>query len=62
MWPRNKYAGPGGGLYTGPGGGLYTVPDANPYKSNWPPRDYLLKYLKQFNLEYYIDILIKNGF
>jgi hypothetical protein len=25
-WPRDSYAGPGGGLYTGPGGGLYVGP------------------------------------
>ena len=30
-WPRNLYAGPGGGLYTGPGGGLYTGPGGGLY-------------------------------
>ena len=30
-WPRDSYAGPGGGLYTGPGGGLYTGPGGGAY-------------------------------
>jgi hypothetical protein len=30
-WPRDRYAGPGGGLYTGPGGGLYTGPGGGSY-------------------------------
>ncbi|MCW3060047.1 MAG: hypothetical protein JWQ02_1868 [Capsulimonas sp.] len=43
------YTGPGGGLYTGPGGGLYTGPCDEPYRSNWPPREAVLKYLKENN-------------
>jgi len=30
-WPRNQYAGPGGGLYTGKGGGLYEGPGGGAY-------------------------------
>lgn len=30
-WPRDRYAGPGGGRYTGPGGGLYTGPGGGLY-------------------------------
>jgi len=30
-WPRNQYAGPGGGAYTGPGGGLYNGPGGGAY-------------------------------
>lgn len=37
--------GPGGGLYLGPGGGLYVGACHNPYKSNWPPIERLLKEL-----------------
>ncbi len=62
MWVRNRYTGPGGGLYTGPGGGLYTGPDRNPYKSNWPPRDYFLKALRELRRQDVIDYLLKNGF
>ncbi|MEO7717226.1 MAG: hypothetical protein ABIY70_13575 [Capsulimonas sp.] len=43
------YTGPGGGLYDGPGGGLYTGPCDEPYRSNWPPREAVLKYLKENN-------------
>jgi hypothetical protein len=62
-WPRDEYTGPGGGLYTGPGGGLYTGPGGgaytgpgggmytgasdNPYRSNQPPKDVLLDYLRE---------------
>ena len=56
------YTGPGGGLYTGPGGGLYTGYDLNPYMSNWPPRNYLLKYLVTHGFEYYANYLEKNGY
>ena len=62
MWPRNRYTGPGGGLYTGPGGGLYTGPDSVPYMSNWPPRDYLLKYLVDNHMDYYVRYLLDHGF
>lgn len=31
VWPRNLYAGPGGGAYTGPGGGMYTGPGGGLY-------------------------------
>ena len=62
MWPRNRYTGPGGGLYTGPGGGLYTGPDKNPYKSNWPPREYLLRYMKELNMKDYIEYMLSMGF
>jgi hypothetical protein len=30
-WPRDQYAGAGGGLYTGPGGGMYTGPGGGVY-------------------------------
>jgi hypothetical protein len=45
--------GPGGGLYTGPGGGLSSGPggglstsSANSYRSNQPPMDVLIPYLR----------------
>ena len=72
------YTGPGGGASTGPGGGLYTGPggglfngvsgglwagyDTNPYMSNWPPREYLLEYMKYKHLDYYIDYMLMHGF
>ncbi|SMF47414.1 hypothetical protein L603_005100000160 [Cellulosimicrobium cellulans J34] len=31
VWPRNRYAGPGGGLHAGPGGGLYAGPRGGLY-------------------------------
>ena len=31
VWPRNRYAGPGGGLYSGPGGGAYSGPGGGLY-------------------------------
>ena len=78
MWVRNRYTGPGGGLYTGPGGGLYTGPggglytgpggglytgpDDNPYMSNWPPREYLLRALSDAGMTSIIQLLINNGF
>ena len=69
-WPRNRYTGPGGGLYTGPGGGLYTGPggglytgpDRNPYKSNWPPRDVLLKYMTEHGYANYVKYMLDRGF
>jgi len=30
-WPRNQYAGPGGGAYSGPGGGLYSGSNGGAY-------------------------------
>ena len=56
------YTGPGGGLYTGPGGGLYTGPSSNPYMSNQPPRDELLKYLRQNNMISILELLESVGF
>src|SRR5918999_611487 len=45
------YTGPGGGLYTGPGGGLYAGPCSEPYRSNRPPMDVFLKYLREHGLD-----------
>ena len=56
------YTGPGGGLYTGPGGGLYAGPDSNPYMSNWPPREYLLEYLKKNGMIEIFKFLLKHNF
>ena len=56
------YAGPGGGLYAGPGGGLYAGACDNHYRSNWPPREYLLKYLRRLNLTNILRILEQYGF
>ena len=56
------YTGPGGGLYEGPGGGLYTGPDDNPYMSNWPPREYLLKALKKAGQTNIIQFMLNHGF
>jgi len=72
MWPRDRYAGPGG-LYTGPGGGLYTGPDGGaytgprgglytgpceePYRSNHPPREQLLEYLAQAGMDNLLRLL-----
>jgi len=61
-WPRDKYTGLGGGLYTRPGGGLYTRTSENSYKSNQPPRRYLLKYLKENNMESILELLKSVGF
>jgi hypothetical protein len=54
MWPRDRYNGPGGGLYTGPSN--------NPYKSNQPPKENLLQYLKSQNLHQIIEILRIAGY
>jgi hypothetical protein len=56
------YTGPGGGLYTGPGGGLYTGPSNNPYKSNQPPREYLLQYLELLKMYQILEILRRAGY
>ncbi|MFI6985175.1 hypothetical protein ACIBSV_42250 [Embleya sp. NPDC050154] len=49
-WPRDRHSGPGGGLHTGPGGGMHTGACANPYRSNLPPRDVLVAYLRAHGL------------
>lgn len=54
MWVRNRYTGPGGGFYTGP--------DDNPYMSNWPPREYLLKALKKAGQTNIIQFMLNHGF
>ena len=56
------YTGPGGGLYTGPGGGLYTGPCSKPYMSNQPPREALLKYLRENKMNDILEILEDAGF
>jgi hypothetical protein len=56
------YAGPGGGLYSGPGGGLYTGPCADPYRSNLPPREFLLEYLEANGFQEFLELLLSNGF
>ena len=56
------YMGPGGGLYKGLSGGLYTGPDSDPYMSNWPPREYLLRYMIEHNLRNYVEYMISCGF
>lgn len=61
-WPRDQYTGPGGGLYTGPGGGLYTGPAANPYRSNMPPKEELLKYLISHNMFAVLNRLLSARF
>ena len=62
VWPRDRYAGPGGGLYTGPGGGLYAGPCEKSYKSNQPPREALLNYLRANNMTGILKILKEAGF
>ena len=56
------YTGPGGGLYTGPGGGLYTGPCMNPYRSNQPPREQLLEYLRTTGQSDIVALLLRAGF
>jgi hypothetical protein len=56
------YTGPGGGLYTGAGGGLYTGRSANPFRSNWPPRDDFLAYLLEVGRRDVVDLLLGAGF
>jgi hypothetical protein len=56
------YTGPGGGLYTGYGGGLYTGSSKEPYRSNHPPREALLKYLADHGLHHLLDVLRRHGF
>ncbi len=55
------YTGPGGGLYTGPGGGLWTGPGEH-YRSNWPPRDALLKALRERGLNNIVQLMLGSGF
>lgn len=57
-WPRNGSTGPGGGLSTGPGGGLSTGPEPS-YRSNIPPREVYLQYLKDHGYEWAYEILKK---
>ena len=56
------YTGPGGGLYPGPGGGLWTGPCANPYRSNQPPRDELLEFLRSTGQDQIVAVLLQAGF
>jgi hypothetical protein len=56
------YTGPGGGLSTVPGGGRYTGPCPNPYHSNQPPRDALLRYLRENNRHDVLRLLESTGF
>ena len=56
------YTGPGGGLYTGPGGGLYTGPSANPYMSNWPPPEMLIRYLLENGMQDVAEYMVRMGF
>jgi hypothetical protein len=49
-------------LYTGPGGGRYTGPSSNPYMSNQPPREALIKYVRDRNMTGIIQLLERVGF
>ncbi|AJE83993.1 hypothetical protein SLNWT_3617 [Streptomyces albus] len=56
------YTGVGGGLYTGPGGGLYAGPCTDPYRSIWPPRDIMRRYMEQHGLGHLIRLMDAHGF
>ncbi|GAA4614579.1 hypothetical protein GCM10023195_63710 [Actinoallomurus liliacearum] len=51
------YTGPGGGLYAGPGGGLYAGPSSAPYRSNLPPMDVFLVYLREQGYDDFVVML-----